>query len=222
MKIPFRGYKNVVVQAPTKRGLRKKLGKKPSPELFDGAKGIARLLNQLAGDARKQLHALVIALNRIEMAVRYAGYPPDAYEQIYDGAYGEDVKQLKESVDRWFHKVQLMICLGEPRAEGWRLIHMIPPNASNPNLAEMKFDAALIFDAATRGQLGLLRKCDSCGDWFARSRDDHRFCSASCREKWFRSSETGKANRAKFMREYRRRMKRRDSENLRVARDKKR
>src|SRR5580700_4422524 len=105
------------------------------------------------------------------------------------------------------HEIQLVVAFGEPRRDGWSLVEVLLPSHPEESGREAYLDGLLVFNAAVHGYLRLVSQCDSCGHWFVRHREDHRYCSAECREKAFRGSDEGKIKRAKFMREYRARLK---------------
>jgi hypothetical protein len=54
-----------------------------------------------------------------------------------------------------------------------------------------------------RGMIFYFRKCLSCHDWFFAITDRQQFCSDRCRKKHASQSETFKARRRSYMREYR-------------------
>jgi hypothetical protein len=209
------GYKSVVMHNATKRGLRS-LPFKFGPDVaFRSAAELVKHLNRRRGGPNfVRIEGVIEALYQIEREVAAAGYPSDAYTRIYEGKFGEKTKLLKKIVDDFMHEIQLVVAFGEPRRDGWSLAEVLSPSHPEESGREAYLDGLLVFNAAVHGYLRLVSQCDSCGHWFVRHREDHRYCSAECREKAFRGSDEGKVKRAKFMREYRARLKRRDAENL--------
>jgi hypothetical protein len=65
--------------------------------------------------------------------------------------------------------------------------------------------ASLIYMVVRLAECGLLvrlRQCERCGDWFYAKRDGTRFCKKVCAQLQWQSSETGKAKRKKYLRDY--------------------
>ena len=60
-----------------------------------------------------------------------------------------------------------------------------------------------------------LVQCRTCDKWFFASRDWNKFCSQRCRVQYELHTENGRKRRAKYMREYRERLKRMDEERKR-------
>jgi hypothetical protein len=60
----------------------------------------------------------------------------------------------------------------------------------------------LILRLAECGLLVRVRQCERCGDWFYAKRDRARFCKKQCAKLHWQTSETGKAKRQKYLREY--------------------
>jgi hypothetical protein len=193
-----------------KRGLRSLPFKFGSSAAHNAAEGMAKHLNGRRGAVGfARVEAVINALNQIDRVVRSEKYPSNAYAGIYKGKFGGQTMKLKRVVDDFMREVRLVVALGEPREEGWDLVQVVSPVHPPASERGIYLDALLIFNSATHG--------DVCGRWFVRTREDHRFCEPACREKAFRSSEEGRAKRAKFMRAYRAGLKRRDSENLKAC-----
>jgi hypothetical protein len=65
--------------------------------------------------------------------------------------------------------------------------------------------SARIYKVMRLAECGLLvrvRQCERCGDWFYAKRDRARFCKKMCARLHWQTSETGKAKRKKYLREY--------------------
>lgn len=67
------------------------------------------------------------------------------------------------------------------------------------------------------GRLESLLRCSVCGKWFFARRAWQTFCSARCRGQRYSTSPEGRAQRASYMRKYRKQEKRMDDEMKRVS-----
>jgi hypothetical protein len=82
-------------------------------------------------------------------------------------------------------------------------------------------EVGLIAEPVERlGQLGLLhriRQCKFCGLWIFAKVEREQFCSTSCREKCFRTSDEGREKRRKYMQGYRARLRRMERNYLKAS-----
>jgi hypothetical protein len=213
------GYKNVTMKTETKRRLRTLQHKFGAEAAFRSAQGLAKYLNRRHGKPTfERVERVVAALNQIDAVVRAANYPRNAYPRIYEGEFGEKVKQLKELVDDFMHEVRLVIGLGEPREDGWSATQVLSLTHPAESKRETYTDALFVFDAATHGQLRLVYQCDFCAGWFVRKREDHRFCPTGCRQKANRQTDEGRAKWAGYMRKFRAGQRRMKEEHIKWAR----
>jgi hypothetical protein len=67
--------------------------------------------------------------------------------------------------------------------------------------------AYTVFRLEERGLFDSLRECKKCKRWLLARRRKQRFCSSKCRDKVYRTSKAGRKTRAKYMRGYRKRLK---------------
>ena len=72
--------------------------------------------------------------------------------------------------------------------------------ASQPDM----FILADLQEAITAGDLEKLKRCECCREWFFRRVDDQRFCKGQCRKTAFESTDKYKAQRAVYMKQFRR------------------
>jgi hypothetical protein len=163
-----------------------------------------------------RLEHVVHAINKIDRLARIAGYP-DA--SMSCAKFGDEAQRLKSSlVDRFTSEFQFVVGLRAPRARGWSQSYKFFPNASpHKSMKSLYLGGIFIYEAACRGFLRRIHQCSICGKWFVMKFETHKSCSERCRVKSFRSSAEGKARRARYMREYRAREKRRDAAILRAV-----
>ena len=185
------------------------------------AEGLVKFLNSRRGTKGfDRVERVIRAANEVDRAVRKAGYPKLAFGGIYEGRFGEEVKRAKEEIDDFLDEILPIVGLGEPRERGWSLSQGPSPTHSNLDQLEIDLAGIMVLQAATSGELRLIAQCDNCGTWFLGARAGQTFCSVECRKKAFRSTDLGRVKQAEYMRGYRARLKRRDSEMLRNARAK--
>jgi hypothetical protein len=180
---------------------------------------MARLLNKERGSrGMDQIEELIININELGQIAKGVKYPRDALKEADEGRLGPRASELIESINFFFDAHEYHATLGNPTSDGWGLgfVFRIAPKKEE---GSSQFFGAIVLAAAYQGYLALLRSCRTCGLWFAAKRTVHRFCSGACREKTFRASAEGRVKRAAYMRGYRQRLKKRDVENLRIARE---
>lgn len=109
----------------------------------------------------------------------------------------------------------------------FRLQQLIAPGGEYRFVAHSMNDQdsalMLLLQLAIARQLHRVRQCAQCGRWLFARRGIQKFCSASCQQKFFKSSESWKEKRRDYMRRHRRREKERDAfaiKNVRVKGDK--
>lgn len=59
-----------------------------------------------------------------------------------------------------------------------------------------------------------VRQCQQCGDWFYASRSKKRFCKKACSKQHWNTSPDGKASRRPYMREYMKKRRKMEKEEL--------
>jgi len=167
----------------------------------------------------KQLERLVRDMNYISAFVRSAGNPRGNF--LWMGALGgrRTPKELLDRLSRsrdFFAKLHISLVPFQPDQHGW-IASYATPSVSINAMAIVRTIGFLIWKAASDGTLRRVRECCRCNSWYAARRDDQKFCSSPCREKFFRTSDAGRAKRATYMRRYRANEKRANREYQRIA-----
>jgi hypothetical protein len=179
---------------------------------------VSDFLNRLHSKPENhRLEQIFKDMNELDRLARDVGYPRDLAKRIQGGSLGPRAATLHSNIRRLWDKMEFTAVLGLPGKGGWEIDFCAPPEQFDKLLA-----GSLLLHMATGGLLRFFVDCPTCGKWFIARRKNQRFCSQGCREKNFRSSDAGKAKRARYMQGYRERLKRRDRENLRVTKNKKR
>jgi hypothetical protein len=202
--------------------------------LSSGPTAVRFLLSQLnaAGDNEDvvRVRDMVRDMNEIDRIVRSKGFPVLNGAKLsfdleaewnslgLDEAVQERMKRVRETYERFNLRLR-PVC---PLKHGWKF-HMMNPWSGDPKKRALILWTflSIIHDLAVDGQLRRVRECDCCHRWFFayRTHSRFRFCKRACRVKHWRASPEGKAKRRAFMRKYRGGLKRRQQENLRVARE---
>jgi len=171
-----------------------------------------------------RVERVVNAMNYLDRLAESVEYTGSTRKGIAKGELGREAQQQNRVVDQFVRECRFSLGLGAPRPKAWIRLYMYFPDtySRSSKITETYVGGVHILEAAFQGFLRRLSQCPTCEKWFVLRRVDHKFCSGKCREKAFRHSDEGRAKRARFMRQYRERLKRRDAENLRVSRKAKR
>jgi hypothetical protein len=183
------------------------------------ARHLVRALNAGGPDVQA-LREMVRKLNDVDRRIREKGYPGselkaglfdkpgnlkiELRKRGFDGA----TQKLLNEIQREFGEFKLTMWPAYPQRSGWKFHWMIPGIAPDSPKVVYWMNRGLIHDFAAAGLLRSVRECDWCQNWYFARKGDHRFCERDCRERHHRSSDEGKAKRAKYMRDRRKREKR--------------
>jgi len=200
-----------------------------SPTVFhvgrSWAESLVRALNGGRGDRKVEgVRQLVRDINECDRLLAGRGYPRatrrDELPELRIGECGEQVEALMERIDEAYKKLLCQPKLLCPTKSGWigEWEYRTPNGRTVTGPTQIWL--AAVYGLAVGGLLGQVRECKACKRWLFARRKDQRFCSGGCREKDYRSSQEGRAKRTAYMRRYRNGLRRRDEENLRVARKK--
>jgi hypothetical protein len=187
------------------------------------ARHLVRALNAGGADAQA-LREVVRKLNEVDRRIREKRYPgseskmrlfdkPENLEiELRNRGFDDATRKLLNEIQREFGEFKLTMWPAYPQKSGWKFLWMIPGIAPDSPKVVYWMNKALVHDLAAAGLLRSVRECDFCQDWYFARKKDHRFCKRYCRERHHRSSEEGKAKRAEYMRNRRKREKNRKSE----------
>jgi hypothetical protein len=205
------------------------------PLVSSGKSAVGLLIRQLNASGRKrgvqEPRELVRNVNEVDRLIREKGYPNTrSTANLFDrpgnlkaglGKRGFDAGTLRllSEIQRGFSSFKLTLWPLVPEKRGWKFYCQNPWAGTPGNRRALSWVfLAVICDLAVAGRLRRVRECDSCRRWFFGCKDEQRFCSDTCREKWWRATPAGKAKRAEYMRGYRGRLRRRDREILGICR----
>jgi hypothetical protein len=167
-------------------------------------------------------------LNEVDRRIREKGYPgseskvglfdksEDLELELRRRGFDDDTRKLLNDLQRELGEFKVTMWPAYPERSGWKFFWKLP--WANPGTAPGSpsvvywMNRAMVRDFAAAGLLRSVRECDFCHDWYFARKENQRFCKPSCRERHHRSSEEGKAKRAKYMRDRRKREKNRKSE----------
>jgi hypothetical protein len=203
----------------------RRLGFGPFGALDDSPEGLVEYMNSRHGrPGFDRVERVVNAMNYLDRLAQSVEYTGRTCWAIAKGKFGREAQQQHRVVDQFEREYRVVVGLGAPRPQGWiRLYRYFPDTYSRSSKIRKTYvGGVFILEAAFQGFLRLLSQCPTCEKWLVLRRGHHRFCSGKCREKAFRDSDEGRAKRARYMRQYRERLNRRDAENLRVSRKAKR
>jgi hypothetical protein len=138
-------------------------------------------------------------------------FPPDRIRRRELLKHGFDDSFIKRitALQGECHKIDMRAMY--PINGFWQLYWGFPmPEAGmrGINRIVLSKNFAVIYDLAVKGRLRRIRECSTCGRWFYAYRpgERYRFCSDACKDKNWRQTPQGRARRAKYMRDYRRRL----------------
>jgi len=161
------------------------------------------------------LQMLVRDMNALDKAARSAGYPRDVFVagalggRRLSGAHLDSLTRIRKT----FREFSISLFPLQPTRVGWTASYALTDSKGRVREDEItRILGLLIWKAATSGVLWRVRECQTCAKWIAVRRMDHKFCSTLCREKDFRSSDSGRRKRAEYMRRYRATQKRMKSQ----------
>jgi hypothetical protein len=172
----------------------------------------------------KVIRERVRNMNEVDRAIERN--PRAKFSNLHYSMVRPDRKQRKELIENGFDNsfiermgaIQSECYKVDMRAmypiEGrWQLSWGFPlpeTRTSGVNRFVLSASLAIIHDLAAKGLLRRVRECSTCGRWFYAYRPGrrYRFCSVACRDKNSRQTPQGRARRAKYMRDYRRREER--------------
>ena len=170
------------------------------------------------------LRELVRKLNEVDRRIREKGYPgSESKVGLFDipgnlelefrrRGFDDATRKLLSDIQRELGEFKVTLWPAYPQRSGWKFLWWIPGIARDSPRVVYWMNRALVHDFAAAGLLRSVRECDFCQDWYFARKEDQRFDKLSCRERYHRSSEEGKAKRAKYMRDRRKREKNRKSE----------
>jgi hypothetical protein len=202
----------------TKRRLRYEgSGLGPFPSL-ESAPSLVEYMNSRHGNPGfDRIEQVAGAMNELDRLVRSTGYADGTYSKIEKGKFGKAAQQLSKVVAKFVDEYRVSVGVGAPRPHGWERLYMFFADAfgRKSTIKQTYLGGVFVLDAAFQGLLRSISQCPCCQKWFAIRRRNQRFCSDGCREKEFRSSKAGQAKRAKYMREYRARLRQLNEAGLR-------
>jgi hypothetical protein len=193
------------------------------PEDFpDEIKGLLSELNY-KGKTSDVIRERVTNMNEMDRAIERNGgtkaislywnmRPPNRKERTELIKHGFDDSFIKRmtAIHRECNKIDMRATY--PINGKWRFFLGFPE--TDPRTGELRLSVclAIIHDLATKGLLRRVRECGTCGRWFFAYRpgERYRFCSDACRDKHWRQTPQGRARRAKYTRDYRRRLEEAD------------
>ena len=130
----------------------------------------------------------------------------------------DEIQDCYQRTEAFFNKLPITIIPSQPDRFGWGGSYVLPKLRRHSGKTAMRRHSReiglIIWNAATTGVLSALRQCHHCHTWFAVWKTGHKFCSSKCQLSAFRTTDSGRVKRAKYMREYNARLKKRDEENL--------
>jgi hypothetical protein len=173
------------------------------------------------GETSDLTREMVRNMNEVDRAIERNG--GTKFWNLYDSMQRPDRKQRKELLKNGFDNsfIERMAAIqGEcykvdmramyPVKGKWRFFWGLPETEPRTGGIVLQVCLAVIHDLAAKGLLRRVRECATCGRWFYAYRPGrrYRFCSVACRDKNWRQTPQGRARRAKYMRDYRRREER--------------
>src|SRR5262249_41657331 len=145
-------------------------------------------------------------------------YDQDTMAGIYHGSLGDRAKKLQRKIWGAVHALNIRAAIGSPGAKGWSYdLYCELPKKIDYGLRQGTLWVLILFQLALDGLITRIRQCEVCRSWIFIGRRDQKYCSEKCCERSSRGTSAGKAKRAMYMRRYRAQLKRRDHENVRVA-----
>jgi hypothetical protein len=187
------------------------------------ARHFVRALNARDPDVQA-IREAVRKLNEIDRRIREKGYPgSESKVGLFDNpgnleielrkrGFDDATRRLLNEIQRELGDFKVTMWPAYPTRSGWKINWMISGFAPDSPKLVYWMNKALIHDLAAAGLLRSVRECDFCQDWYFARKGDQRFCKPYCRERYHRSTEEGKAKKAKYMRDRRKREKNRRSE----------
>lgn len=197
----------------------------------------APVIDKKAAEPRTHLPPS-FSLSRAKTLERVLTFIADVqkFERIYlEGKYPIDTsfsalskmslrsRKIYGRITKAIYKARPLWTLGLPTPEGWSssLRFDFGQLENKEKSADHKCWMCLIA-AATNGMLRKVRRCVRCKLWFEKKREEiHKYCSPECRDKAYRASPMAKKRNAERQRRFRANVRRRDSENLRIVKERK-
>lgn len=181
------------MQRTNMRGLRK------SRDVAGQLAVLVGILNQTP-----KLHQLVGDINTIDEFARGKGYPNHfwAIGALGGAKLRNDIDERFGRVENVFKKYSVTIVPWQPSKRGWTGTYSLT-GVGAESVGNIRAGALVIWNAAAAGVLRGVHQCLHCHRWFAARKADQKFCTSTCREKAFRTTDSGRAARAQYMRQYR-------------------
>jgi hypothetical protein len=134
-------------------------------------------------------------------------------KELLKHGFDDSFIKLMTAIQRECYEVRMRASY--PVEGRWQLDWGFPLPETRPvgaNGFVLSASLAIIHDLAAKGLLRRVRECATCGRWFYAYRPGqrYRFCSDACRDKHWRQTPQGRARRAKYTRDYRRRLEEAD------------
>lgn len=179
------------------------------------------LNSQSDDDSDRAVRQLVTDMNAVSRIIRSQPFDYSfrrlqfrvAAELRRQGLYGRIGKRIRRIRDTFENFV---ICASPifPYKSVWVFERLSP---QNPLTLWLPLTA--VHGLATEGLLERIRKCVTCGEWFYSYRPNarYKFHSEACRVRHWRRSPEVKKMKAKYMRQYRDKLKQRDNANLETS-----
>jgi hypothetical protein len=189
-------------------------------------------LNESAGTAAyDRVESLIRNIRQVRALLHPVSFPEFVKREMSTDGFSADIWEKINGINESLSSYKMW-----PRYTSFRTTVTAKTRTATPKLNEISSGPLLMEwwpdgEFETRAvhavvrleenhQLDFLLRCRNCGKWFFASRSWHKFCAERCRSDHDSHTDDGRKRRARYMREYRKRLKRMDEEMKKASRRK--